>query len=140
MGTDKGFTWEQGPSKDDVILRTREGEDIAYIFPRDNKEGFTLLTKNHGEFWSEKGQHCDSLLAAKHHAIQHVERYYLQEKYNLEEAHRHSVLHDLQKEWQRMGGDPRTIREFKAEWDRVSAAHHKTKIPDREDRDQGHER
>ena len=139
MTEEKDYTWEQGPSKDDLLVRTREGEDIAHIFPRDGHSGsFTLITKDHGEFWNRKGQHYDSLLAAKHHAIQHVEKYRHQEKHNLHEASQHHLIHELQAEWQRMGGDPKTIREFKTEWERVSAAHHKTKVPDREDREDRH--
>jgi len=142
MSDEKKLTWEQGPSKDDHMLRAGDGEAIAHVYPREGYPGsFTLLTKNHGEWWGkEPSRHFDQLLAAQHAAMNHGKEYYRQEEQNLSEANRFHTIYSLERQWEDMGGDPKVMKDFRAEWDRVSAAHYHVKVADRDKDRGGHER
>lgn len=138
MRRTENLTWVEGPYKDELILRTQGGEDIAHIFPRQGHGGYTLCTRDHGGWWSDKpGQYYDTLYQAQHQALEHGTQYFIQEQRNLSAMSRQHAIQNLEEQWQQMGGDPKTIKEFRKEWDRVSAAEHHLKVPGR---DQGHER
>ncbi len=128
MADQKTPYWGDTIYKDEMILYAESGEAIAHIFPRQGKGGFTLLTKDAGQDWNYKGQHYDQLLSAQHYALEHGKTYYEQETQNLTEMSRNHLMLDIQAEWERMGGDPRTMSQFKQAWDRASAADLKTKV------------
>ncbi len=138
MEEDKHLKWRDGPTKSDMILEVN-GESVAHIFPRDGHPGsFTVVAKNHGGHWGETpGQYFPTQVAAKGHARTHAGIYLQQEKRNLQEASRHHVINNLEQEWKKMGGDPKTMKAFRAEWERVVAVEYKLKVVEI---DHGHER
>ena len=134
MKEDQRLTWREGPNKDDLILRASDGNDIAHIFPRDGYPGsFALITRDHGGNWGDKPARYGTKLECQGRAVTHGHTYYQQEAQNLSEASRHHAIQNLENQWQEMGGDPQTMKEFKAEWDRVSAAEHHLKVLNRDD-------
>ena len=138
MAENKKLTWRDGSNKDELILSASDGNDIAHIFPRDGYPGsFALITRDHGGNWGDKPARYGTKLECQGHAVTHGHTYYQQEARNLSEASRSHLINDLQREWERMGGDQNTIKKFRTEWDRVSAAEHHLKVIDR---DEGHER
>ncbi|GJL59705.1 MAG: hypothetical protein NPIRA03_25620 [Nitrospirales bacterium] len=142
MSEEQKLTFKQGPSKDDLILQTREGEIIAQIYPRDGYPGsHTLLVRDHGGNWGDKpGRYFDQLLAAQHEALNHGKEYFRQEQEHLSEANRFHTINDLGRQFEKMGGDPQVMKDFKAEWDRVSAAHYHIKVAGREKDSQDRDR
>ncbi|MDR4515744.1 hypothetical protein [Nitrosomonas sp.] len=138
MADDKDLIWEKGLQGDDLLLKTREGEPIAHIFPRDGHPGsFTMVSRPHGGWWGDVPGRHGTKLECQHYAMEHGQEYFKQEERNLSAMSRHHAIQNIEEQWRQMGGDPRTMNKFRKEWDRVSAAEHNLKVPDR---DQGHER
>ncbi len=134
----KDQVWRDGLSEGDRIMKADDGEDIAHVFRRDGYPGqYTLMTRDHGGNWGDKPGWHGTKLECQHHATTHAKEYALQEERNLSEAGRQHTINSLEREWKEMGGDPNTMNEFKAEWERASAAEHNLKVSDR---DKDHER
>ncbi len=131
--------FEQGKQSDDVIVKTVDGEQIGHYFPRDGHPGsYTLMTKDHGGWWTDKpAQHLPSLVEAKGQARVHGYNYFQQEERNLAESGRNHLINSLEEQWNKMGGNPKIMKEFKAEWERVVAVEYQLKVVEHQD---GHER
>ncbi len=129
MAPKKTLSWGQTVYKDEMLLEAEDGNAVAHIFPTQGKGGFTLLTRDHAKDWNYEGKHCVSMFSAQHYALEHGKQYYEQEAQNQVEMSRTHLMLDVQTQWQQMGGNPRTMQAFKAEWDRANAADLKQKVP-----------